>query len=724
MVVWQKGAVADVLAGLDPEQRAAAEALRGPVCILAGAGTGKTRAITHRIAHAVRSGAVEASHVLAVTFTTRAAGELRGRLRALGITGVQARTFHAAALRQLQYFWPRAVGGGMPAVATSKVRLLAEVASQARMSLSPSDLRDVAGEIEWMKALQRPPDDYATSAAIEHRVPPRPPDQIATLYAGYEDLKARKHLIDFEDLLLHATALLETEPEVAATVREQYRYFVVDEYQDVNPAQQRLLDAWLGGRDDLCVVGDPQQTIYSFAGAAPRYLTGFSARYPAATVLQLVRDYRSSPQVVALANRLCRGGLVAQRPPGPLPTLDGYDDEVAEAAAVAGRAAQLIAAGTPASQIAVLFRVNAQSETFEQAFADAGVPYLVRGGERFFERREVREAIFLLRGAARAAPANGPADDHANGHTDEDGLAEAVKGVLAGMGFTDASPAGTGAARERWESLAALIRLAEQHPPGDESLASFVAELDERAALQHAPVADGVTLASLHAAKGLEWDAVFLVGLVEGTLPIVYAETPDQIEEERRLLYVGITRARTVLALSWAAARSPGGRASRRPSRFLADLTPALADRRPAPASHDRRGRRERSPSGPLRCRVCGRVLTSGAERKLARCLGCPGDVDEALFARLRAWRLERSQQLKQPAYCVFTDATLTRIAELRPSTREELSRIGGVGPVKLAAYAEEVLALCGPGDQDGRVPDPGGGTSTAGGSGPGGARK
>jgi DNA helicase-2/ATP-dependent DNA helicase PcrA len=683
----------EVLGTLDPEQRAAAEAVRGPVCILAGAGTGKTRAITHRIAFAVRTGVVAPSHVLAVTFTARAAGELRGRLRALGVGSVQARTFHSAALRQLQYFWPRTVGGELPSVLKSKVPLLAEVAGRLRLGLASSDLRDVAGEIEWMKALQRPPDDYASSVQLAHRIAPRPEADVTAMYAGYEDLKVSKNLFDFEDLLLHATALLETEPDVASQLRDQYRYFVVDEYQDVNPAQQRLLDAWLGDRDDLCVVGDPEQTIYSFAGASPGYLTGFPARYPHATVVRLVRDYRSTPQVVALANRLSGGALVAQLPAGPAPVIAGYDDEVAEATAVAAKAAKLVADGTPASEIAVLFRINAQSEAYEQALAEAGVPYVLRGGERFFERPEVREAMFLLRGAARAE------------QSDDGTLVEAVRAVLAAVGFAPAPPSGSGAARDRWESLAALVRLAGErteaaageHDESDASggLAGFVADLDERAAMQHAPVVDGVTLASLHAAKGLEWDAVFVVGVVDGTLPIVYAETQAQIDEERRLLYVGITRARRFLALSWAAARSPGGRASRRPSRFLEALRDgseagAAAPRRPggAPA-----GRRDRV--APQRCRVCQKLLTGGAQRKLGRCIDCPGSVDEELFERLRNWRLDRSKELKQPAFCVFTDATLTRIAEVRPQTTEQLAKIGGVGPAKLTAYAHEVLDLC-----------------------------
>ena len=692
----------EILNALDPEQRSAAEAIRGPVCILAGAGTGKTRAITHRIAFAVRTGTVSPAHVLAVTFTARAAGELRGRLRGLGAGAVQARTFHSAALRQLQYFWPRTIGGELPAILKSKIPLLAEAAGRLRLGLSSSDLRDVASEIEWMKALQRPPDDYASSVQLAHRIAPRPVTEVAALYSGYEDLKVRKNQFDFEDLLLHATALLETEPSVALQVRDQYRYFVVDEYQDVNPAQQRLLDAWLGDRDDLCVVGDPEQTIYSFAGASPEYLTGFATRYPKATVVRLVRDYRSTPQVVALANRLSGGALVAQLPAGPVPVVDSYSDEVAEAVAVAVKISRLIADGTPASEIAVLFRINAQSETFEQALAEAGVPYVLRGGERFFERPEVREAVFLLRGAARGE------------QPDEGTLADIVRSVLAAVGFGPVPPSGSGVARDRWESLAALVRLAEERvgnePAAEErvdnasaaggpgfqaSLADFVADLEERASLQHAPVVDGVTLASLHAAKGLEWDAVFLVGLVDGTLPIVYAETTAQVDEERRLLYVGITRARRYLALSWAAARSPGGRATRRPSRFLDDVRGATAGGAAQPGA-------TRSPSASKsgrdrveRCRVCQKLLTSGAARKLGRCTECPGSVDEELFERLRAWRLDRSKELKQPAFCVFTDATLTRIAEVRPQTTQELATIGGVGPAKLTAYAAEVLELC-----------------------------
>ncbi|WP_240506207.1 ATP-dependent helicase, partial [Thermoactinospora rubra] len=388
----------DVLAGLDPEQREVAEAVRGPVCVLAGAGTGKTRAITHRIAHAVHTGVVEPHGVLAVTFTTRAAGELRQRLRELGAPGVQARTFHAAALRQLTYFWPRVIGGSAPAVIESKLPLLAEASRRLRRNTDRSELRDVASEIEWAKVTQIGPEDYEAAAAKHHRTPPIEAAQVAALYEAYERLRRERHLVDFETILELTAAVMAEHQEVAAQIRQQYRYFVVDEYQDVNPLQKMLLDTWLGGRDDLCVVGDPNQTIYSFTGATPRYLTNFAVEYPHATVIKLVRDYRSTPQVVNLANLVLaksraphRMELVAQRPEGPAPVFEEYDDEPAEAEAVARAIARLTERGVPAREVAVLFRVNAQSEAYEEALAKAGIPYLVRGAERFFERPEVRQ---------------------------------------------------------------------------------------------------------------------------------------------------------------------------------------------------------------------------------------------------------------------------------------------------------------------------------------------
>jgi ATP-dependent DNA helicase UvrD/PcrA len=643
-----------VLDGLDPEQRAAATAIRGPVCILAGAGTGKTRAITHRIAYAVRSGAVPAGQLLAVTFTARAAGELRARLARLGAHGVQARTFHAAALRQLSYFAPRVLGGALPEVIDNPIRLVGNAAARARLRPHRAELRDLAAEIDWAKAVLATPDDYPKRAADAGRLGPYDAATVAEVYAGYEKAKQRARQLDFADLLLVMAGALEQYRDVAEEVRSRYRHFVVDEYQDVSPIQQRLLDAWLGGRDDLCVVGDANQTIYSFAGATPRHLLEFRARFPGAVEIQLHRDYRSTPQVVALANTLIRGRitLLGQRADGPAPTFAEFDDEPAEAAAVAAQCRALIDSGTSAAEIAVLFRVNAQSEVYEQALAEAGVPYVLRGGERFFDRPEIREARLLLRGAARADAGEQP-------------LPETVRAVLASIGWHPEDPPPGGAARERWESLAALVSLADDLLAADVTarLPQLVAELDHRASAQHAPTVQGVTLASLHSAKGLEWDAVFLVGLTDTTIPIQHATTDEQLAEERRLLYVGITRARERLALSWALARSPGQRRGRRPSRFLDGLRPVAHTPKPRP-----------------------KTIRPEAE-------------DAELFGRLRAWRRRQADAQQVPAYVVFSDATLVAIADARPRSRTALARVSGIGPAKLDRYAQPVLAVVGGAD-------------------------
>ncbi|MGW4961557.1 ATP-dependent DNA helicase UvrD2 [Nonomuraea sp. NPDC004186] len=673
----------DVLSGLDPEQRAVAEAVRGPVCVLAGAGTGKTRAITHRIAHAVRSGVVDAQSVLAVTFTTRAAGELRQRLRALGAPGVQARTFHAAALRQLTYFWPRVIGGAAPSVIESKLPVLAEACRQVRKTPDRSELRDIAAELEWAKVTQIGPEDYVTAAAKYHRTPPVPPEEVARLYEAYEQIRRERHLVDFETILELTAAVMTEHKEVAGQIRQQYRYFVVDEYQDVNPLQKLLLDTWLGGRDDLCVVGDPNQTIYSFTGATPRYLTGFAVEHPDAAVIKLVRDYRSTPQVVELANRLIvrsphRLDLVAQRPDGPKPSISDYDDEPAEAAGAARAIRKLLDKGVPSREIAILFRVNSQSEAYEEALSKAEIPYVLRGAERFFDRPEVRQAVVLLRGAARAY-AGEP-------------LAAEVHHILTGIGLTP-SPPGGGKAREKWESLKALADLAEDMAAEGADLPAFVAELERRASEQHAPPVEGVTLASLHAAKGLEWDAVFLVGLTDGMLPIIYAESPEQIEEERRLLYVGVTRAREHLSLSWAGARAPGARRTRRPSRFLDGLGSRASSASPPRVSTAPRERR--AVAAPVSCRVCAKTLVAAAEQKLGRCSTCPADYDEALLERLKAWRTATAKEAKVPPYVVFTDVTLQAIAERAPSTEQELLSIAGIGKIKVDRYGEAVLSLC-----------------------------
>ena len=677
---------AALLDALDPDQRQVAEHLEGALCVLAGAGTGKTRAITYRIAYGVAVGAYQPTQVLAVTFTARAAGEMRSRLADLGVVGAQARTFHSAALRQLTYFWPTAIGGRRPEIETFKGRLVGIAAHRLGLSTDRALIRDLSAEVEWAKVTMTLPEDYAQQTAALRRDPPGGLEAatVAQVLAAYEEAKTERGVIDFEDVLLLMVGILLDREDIADQVRGQYKHFVVDEYQDVSPLQQRLLDLWLGRRRQLCVVGDVSQTIYSFTGATPAFLTGFATRYEGARTVRLSRDYRSTPQVVSLANRVLsrsrRGGgalvlpagaveLVAQRPSGPAVRFESYDDDVAEAAGVVEHVGRLRSAGVPLSGIAVLYRTNSQSEAIEQALSDAGIGYLVRGGERFFERDEVKRAVVMLRAAARTERAELTGDVGAD-----------TRMVLGREGWSERPPAPRGAVRERWDSLNAIVELADElGAKRGADLDGLVAELGERAAAQNAPTVEGVTLSSLHAAKGLEWDAVLLVGASEGLLPISLAEGPAAIEEERRLLYVGVTRAREHLVVSCARARNPGGRASRRPSRFLDGIWPT--------DDPDRRGGRGASSRPPR----------SPRERAKQAAAEFEADNDPAtiaLFEALRAWRAGVAKERSKPAYTVFADTTLRSIAVVKPGRLPQLSLIHGVGAVKLKEYGADVLRV------------------------------
>ena len=670
---------------LDEDQRAAATAPRGPVCILAGAGTGKTRTITYRIAHMVDQGFVNPQRVLAVTFTSRAASEMRERLNQMGVGGVQAQTFHAAARRQLKYFWPQ-VAGDLPwQLIDNKFSLVARAVRSLGLDNNKDTIRDFLGEIEWAKSSLISPEGYPGVIESTDREAPGDPAKVAEVFRRYEDMKATPDLmyLDFDDLLMHIAGAIENVPAVAEVFREQYRTFVVDEYQDVTPLQQRVLEAWLGERDDLTVVGDANQTIYSFNGASPDYLLNFSRTYPQATVVKLQRDYRSTPQVTDLANEVIskatgraagtRLELQGMREPGPEPTFKAYESEEIEAKEVAGQVLTLLNQGVKASEIAILYRINAQSEQFEQALADAGVVYQVRGGEGFFRRPEILEAIRVLIAATRR-------DDLPN-----DPVAVA-RAAFVELGLSATEPQGA-QARERWQSLTALVDLIAQIVEDHEGidLPGVLGELHPRSANKHNPTMEGVTLATIHAAKGLEWDAVFLVGLTEKLLPINHAikAGDEHVEEERRLFYVGITRAREHLALSWALAKTTGSRASRERTRFLDGVVPGIEESQ----TSNRRYR-------PRRCRVCSGQLSSPAEKVLGRHEWCEYEGDEDVFNALRAWRASVAKDSQVPAYVVFSDATLQAISEALPASEAELLDISGVGPSKLERYGAEVLQI------------------------------
>lgn len=566
------------LADLDEQQREAASSLRGPLCVLAGAGTGKTRVITHRIAHGVDTGAYSPSRVMAVTFTAKAAGEMRGRLRALGVQGVAARTFHATALAQLNFFWPQLARDTAPSIIDNKVRVLGQAADSLSLRLDGTTLRDVASRIEWRKVAMRTIDQDA-AAHPDGLGPKLSADRLAELQRRYEKLKDERRQLDFEDVLLACAGMLESEPRVAAAVHEQYRHLTVDEFQDVSPVQYRLLELWLGDRRDVCVVGDASQTIYSFAGADPRYLLEFVDRYEDARLVRLERNYRSDPSVLAVANALMRGrpgalALRSDRTAGPTPTLTGYPDDAAEADGVASAIAGQIAAGVEPHDIAVLYRANAQSASLLAALASRGIPATVLGGKRFFDLPEVRQAVLALRGAS-VAPL-------------ETTFLAAVRDVLRSLGLTEDPPPAGGALRDAWEARAAVLRLAEQAEEGT-TLRAFTDELMARGRDQHEPTMRTVTLATLHAAKGLEWNHVHLVGLSEGLLPISYATGFEEIDEERRLAYVGITRAAHSLSLSWS---ERSGTRQRQPSRFLQEIGTGTLRAGDARATSAGRGRR------------------------------------------------------------------------------------------------------------------------------------
>ena len=637
-----------ILRDLNVEQRVAAQAVSGPVAILAGAGTGKTTTITHRIAYQVATGAFPPEQILAVTFTQKAAGELKERLARLGVQGVEARTFHAAALAQLGKLWQEHTGEPLPEVLDHKAKIIASLANALPPPYKFLPRREFAGEIEWAKNRRIDVETYPDALAASDHTPPVLADLMTRLYRDYERRKERAGLIDFEDMLALAVRLFAEHPEAVAEVRGRYAAFTVDEYQDVNPLQTALLECWLGDRDELCVVGDDYQTIYSFTGASPEHLLSFPKRYPNAKIMRLERNYRSTPQVLAMANRLAPqlGGfakrLVATRPGGPEPIVRELPDQDAECEWVAEQARNLHDSGLPWEEIAVLYRINARSEPLEEAFAAAGIPY------------QVRDGAFLRRPGARSVLARLRREPDAPGE-----LVSIMERLTDTLGYAPGSEADSAEEATRQSDLGRMRAMAAEFAAAhqDATIAGFLTDLPRRFSAEES--GRGVNLSTYHRAKGLEFDAVFLPRLLDGELPFRAGRSVADPEEERRLLYVGITRARVSLALTWPA----DARAGRSP--FLTEATGKPEQR--AKPTRTRAG----EPGPP--------VTASG---------------DGPLFDRLKAWRKERANADGVPAYVVFHDRTLAAIAEARPSTPDALLAIDGIGPAKLGRYAGEVLAL------------------------------
>jgi DNA helicase II / ATP-dependent DNA helicase PcrA len=634
------GGPVDILATLNDAQQAAARAVRGPVAILAGAGTGKTTTITHRIAYQVATEAFPAGEILAVTFTEKAAGELRSRLASLGVEGVEARTFHSAALSQLGKLWPTHTGDPLPQVLDHKAPLISSLANALPPPHRFLPRRELASEIEWAKNRMIAPADYLGSLG-DHE-PPVPPELMLRVYEGYERRKQATGRIDFEDMLALAVQLFDRYPAAVRQVRERFHAFTVDEFQDANPVQAALLDRWLGGRDDVCVVGDDYQTIYTFTGASPSHLLAFPDRFPNATVVRLEDNYRSSPQILEVANRLAgrlggfRKTLRSTRPVGPEPVARHAADERAELASVVKAVRDLHAnEHVPLEEIAVVYRINARSEPFERAFADAGIPYQVRDGA-FLRRPGPRAVVQRLK---RESPP----------------VVDAVTRITDALGFDRNARPEADEELTRQTDLGRMRALASEfadaHPDAD--IGSFLSELARRFSAEHS--GRGVNLLTFHRAKGLEFDVVFLPRLVDGELPFRSGRAKADPDEERRLLYVGITRARRFLFLTW-------------PSDGKAKPSPFLGEIQLGPPA-------DRSPTKPSSPPV--RVARGGQ-----------------LFDRLKEWRRKRARADGVPPYVVFHDATLAEIAEQRPRDWADLAAISGVGPAKLERYADEVLAI------------------------------
>ena len=658
-----------ILDGLNDAQGTAARATSGPVAILAGAGTGKTRVISRRAAYAIATGVVGAAEVLLVTFTDKAATEMAGRMRELGQPQVTARTFHAQALSQLRHFWPAGHDGAPPPeILESKFPILGRIARQLPGGYRYTPVKDLAGEIEWAKNRRLGAATYGPAAVAAGRDAPVPIELMTRIFADYERAKARAGRIDFEDMLLATVELLETDQDAAALVRARKRWFSVDEYQDTNPLQERLLALWAGDSPDVCVVGDEDQTIYSFTGASSDYLRDFAGTHPGTTVVALTENYRSSPEILRLANRLLAGAgrhktLSATRPAGPPPTGAAYADPDAELAGLVTGIRARLRDGIAPSEVAILVRLNAQLPPIEAALTTAAIPYVVRGG-RFYERPDVHAAIRAIRQAK--LDARGPA------------LGPAIGAVFrAALGYDPAATRGGPEERERAADLGVLLAIATElgsrpGPSGEPAGASeLLAELAARDTAERSGSSAGLTLSTIHRAKGLEWDAVFLPGLEDGILPIGQAAgDPAAIDEERRLLYVAITRARRHLAISWADRRAGanGREGSRRPSRFLADLGLGRSSITPTPRP---------SPSAPR------------TRERLA-----PAAGSEAGFEALRTWRAERARADAVPAYVIAHDATLLALAEARPASIADLGRVKGMGPGRLERYGAEILAV------------------------------
>ena len=653
-----------LLRSLNDEQQVAVTTDALPLAIHAGAGSGKTRVLTHRIAWRTLTGRDDPRRVLALTFTRKAASELRSRLRRLGMRDqVAAGTFHSVALAQLRTWW-RENDRREPDLVDRKISMI--------RSRLPRDHRataalDVVTEIEWAKARRIRPEAYAPSAEAAGRTPPLPTPTVARIYEDYEQEKADRNMVDFDDLLDQCRHHLTTDRRFADAQRWRFQHLYVDEFQDVNPLQFDLLAAWLGGRTELCVVGDPDQAIYGWNGADADHLNRFDVHFPGATTLELRQNYRSTPQILRVAARALVGRepMSANRGGGPDPVVSGHADETAEAEAIARNVRDRRGPNGRWRDQAVLVRTNAQTEPVLQALRSAGIPVRTRSGSGLLDRADVKAQLQTL------SRANGPLADHLGD------LKVAAGGQLDDGPTPDlAEDAGaTGDETGRATAFAELNRMANEflalEPAGTGP--GFVASVRSQALAAVDESIDSVEVATFHSAKGLEWPSVHLGGLEHGLVPINHAREPAAIAEERRLLYVALSRAEEHLSLTWAAERTFGQRkVKRRPSPWLADLEAAIAGL-------------DRPVDRPEGARRAAELNTQ---------IRRPTLPDEPAVIALKEYRTTAARAASVPPYVVFNDATLADLVASWPTTPTELLAVQGIGPTKAERHGTAILAL------------------------------
>jgi DNA helicase-2/ATP-dependent DNA helicase PcrA len=670
-----------LLDGLDDAQRAAVTSAAMPLVVLAPAGSGKTRVLTRRIAHRVATGGTDPRHVLALTFTRKAAGELTARLNRLGLRGsATAGTFHAVAWGVLRARWSDQ-RREPPTLLDRKGRLLAEVAPKVPGKDARSVAADLATEIEWAKARMVTPDTYADAVVAASRKPNLKAELVSSAYAAYEERKQRSQLVDFDDLLALCARAIEGDEGFAATQRWRFRHLYVDELQDVNPLQFRLLEAWRGDRYDVTAVGDPQQAIYGWNGADAGFLLDIHRHWPPAEVIQLVRSYRSTPEILDAAAAVLRGArqpaqqVHATRPKGAPPALTGHDTDRAEAIAVARAVRLAHQPGRPWADQAVLVRTHAQTLLLAEALRESGIPHRIRGGSAFLDRPEVRRTLRELRnsvaplgtaladlelGLSADLPGPDPADDVDLDPVLRDRRLEEVEAVAAlirmGQDYLRLDPNGRADAFARW--LTATVQSEGDAPAGG----------------------DAIDLATFHAAKGLEWVTVHLAGVEDGYVPIAHARTAAAKAEEARLLYVAMTRAQRDLRITWAEQRTFASRVVDRRRSPLLD--PLVAARRlDAVTASD--------PDAPITPPIADwaeEVARQRAALDAVRHGAVPG------LDALHTWRDATARAARVEPAAVLPDHVLARIAAARPDDLDALGAIRGVGAILARRFGPAIL--------------------------------